>query len=144
MRNYEVIAQTASSTYTDTGLDPDARYRYEIRSLDADGHRSLNSDQVLHVVTEGGPFPPTDLQALAYGPTTVEVLWQRARPGYSTVAAYEVYRDGELLDTVDALSLMDEDLEPGTTYIYEVRSISLGGTVASEVRLTTSMTTPEN
>lgn len=144
MRDYEVVAQTESATYTDSGLEADALYRYEIRSLDGDGHRSLSRrSEVLRVLTAGGPFLPTELRALAYGPTIVEVLWERAQSGYSTVTAYEVYRDGELLDTVDALSLMDEDLEPGTTYTYEVRSIGRGAAGASEIGPTTTVTTPE-
>ena len=72
----------------------------------------------------------------------MEILWPRAESGDSFVSEYVVYRDGELIATVDALSLIDEGLVPGTTYTYAVRSSTSGGRIVSEGSVTTMVTTP--
>jgi chitodextrinase len=142
IRDGEVIARTDTPEFTDSGLDPDTLYHYRVRSLDSEGRRSLVNNQMLQVLTTGGPFLPERVDALAYGPTLVEVLWPRVDSGASYVTEYRVYRDGELIATVDALSLMDDGLVPDTTYTYAVRSSASGGAIVSEGSVTTVVTTP--
>ncbi len=142
VRNGEIVDQTSSSSsYTDTALEADTLYRYAVRSLDEDGNQSLPAIESLRVLTRGGPFLPEKVVALPYGPSTIEVIWPRAVSGATTVTEYQVFRDDIFIATVDALSLMEYEFAPATTYTYSIRSVGSRGN-ASEDEVTTTVTTP--
>jgi len=77
--------------------------------------RALNSSQ--------GPSRVESLTAAAYSGTAVEIFWNPASSSDSYIQAYEVRRNGELLNTVDARSYFEEGLNPSTSYVYEVTAV---------------------
>ena len=74
------------------------------------------------------PTVPGDLAATATGPTRVLVSWSASTDGVA-VAGYDVFRDGELVDSVDAstLSFVDAGLDPEGSYSYEVVASDAAG-----------------
>ena len=83
-----VIDQTSGNTYTVTELQAGTYYNYRVVSISDDGLRSWDSwSRSVTVLTAGGPFAPATVDAFAYGPSTVEVIWPRAE--YETTYASE-------------------------------------------------------
>jgi len=96
-------------------------------------HRFLNPVARITVTrmgdAAGGPGAITGLNGLAYSSSTVEIFWDRAESDTSTITGYEIFRDGELVDTRDALSFLDDGLAPGVEHTYEVAAIDADGNV---------------
>lgn len=63
---------------------------------------------------------------IAYGSRTIELFWSRVA-GQTSASHYELYRNGSLIETLDALSYMDRDVMPGTEYEYNIWSVSAVG-----------------
>lgn len=139
-REGAMIALVTERRYTDVGLAPDTAYGYEVTGIDENGRGSESS--YLTTVTAGGPFAPASVRALAYSPDTVELSWSRVVGNATCATAYEVYRDGTLIATVDALSLMEYELEPDTEYRYDVRSLAADGRRSADSAGATVRTPP--
>ena len=134
------IGQTTDTHYTLTGLEPDTPYySMEVVSFNADGQRS-EPVYAPSTATLGGPLAPMSAEALAYGPRTVELFWSRVEGNATPVERYDVYRNGELIDTVVSISYMDFDLNPDTEYTYTIRSVSADDVRSSEFVSTTVRT----
>jgi serine/threonine protein kinase len=84
--------------------------------------------------------PPTDLQASATSPQSVNVTWGAAG-GKAT--GYRVYRDGTRLGDRDSASTSysDTELKPSTQYSYTVSSVDASGH-ESPVSVASAVTTP--
>ena len=96
------------------------------------------------------PSAVDDLTASIYSVSTIELFWTSfQRSGDGQVAGAEIYRDGILLaETTQGRSYIDNTLEPGIEYSYEVRIINTLGDVGPAGNLimvnTTDRTTNVN
>lgn len=116
-------------------------HRNVLGDLEADGgysdinsavHRWLNPVARITVTrmdADGGEGPEaiSGLNGIAYSASSIEIFWDRASSSNSIVTAYEIYRNGRLVDTLDALSYFDDSLNADTAYEYEVRAIDSNG-----------------
>lgn len=68
------------------------------------------------------PSRPRGLVAEALDPNEVRLSWRPSRDEVG-VAEYTVYRDGEEVDTVEGTTYSDTEVEPETTYEYEVDAV---------------------
>ena len=89
------------------------------------------------------PLAPSDLRVSIYSDSTVEIFWTSAgNLGDGGFASAEIFRDGELLaSTQQFSSFIDNSLEPGVTYQYEVRltnSFGLSGPLSKTVSVDTN------
>ena len=66
---------------------------------------------------------PFDFRAVAAGPESAQLVWSAALGATS----YRVYRDRELIATVDKPLYLDGSLAAGTTYSYAVSSVGADG-----------------
>ncbi len=73
------------------------------------------------------PSAITGLNGVAYSTSSIEIFWDRATSSDSIVTAYDIYRNGTLIDTRDALSFFDDSLRAGVEYEYEVRAVDANG-----------------
>ena len=94
-------------------------------------------------VTSARAAPPTEpggLRVEVYSSTALELFWQRSRDPDGAVRGYEIRRDGELLDTRDALSYFVEGLAPGTDARFGVAAIDFDGerSAVAEIRASTA------
>ncbi|MGQ7846381.1 hypothetical protein ACUNV4_18015 [Granulosicoccus sp. 3-233] len=76
---------------------------------------------------------PGNLRYAVYSHTAAELFWDRASTDNGHVSGYEITRNGEVLDTRDALSLFIADLQPGTANEFTIASISSSGERSSSV-----------
>jgi len=82
------------------------------------------------VSSDSAPSVPGGLRSQIYSSTAAEVFWDAASDdGY--IAGYDVYRDGRLLGRFDARSLFQNDLIPGQTYVYDLRSVDNRGNTSA-------------
>lgn len=77
--------------------------------------------------TEGvnAPSIPGNIDYAVYSESAAEVFWDRVSNNGNFL--YEIIRNGETLGTFDALSLFDDDLQPGVTYTYSVTPMDSNG-----------------
>lgn len=116
-------------------------HRNVLGDLDANGgrsdinaavHRWLNPVARITVTRMGadggdGPTAVTGLNGIAYSASSIEIFWDRAASSDSVVTGYEIYRNGRLVDTLDALSYFDDSLDADTAYQYEVKAVDANG-----------------
>ena len=76
---------------------------------------------------------PGILRYAVYSHTAAELFWDRASTDTGYVSAYEISRNGEVLDTRDGLSLFVSYLQPGTENVFNVTAISSTGERSSSV-----------
>ena len=84
-----------------------------------------------------GPSRVPSLTATAYSSSSIEIFWEAASSD-SAIAGYEVRRDGQLLDSLDARSFFENTLSAGTSYRYEVRAIDINGNAGEYASVTVS------
>lgn len=91
--------------------------------------------------TGSGPSPVSNLSGLVYSRSAVELFWEPAVSADSTISAYEIKRDGELVETRDGTSYFNEGLSEDTEYTFNVRAIDANGN-ASEYQSVVLRTNP--
>jgi len=70
---------------------------------------------------------PANLRYAVYSQTAAELFWNRASTDSGYVSAYEISRDGVIIDTRDGLSLFMADLQAGVENVFTVTAISSTG-----------------
>ena len=122
-------------------LDPNGG----VSDINAAIHRWADPVASITVTMMGGdnadaPTAVADLNGQVYSRSALEIFWQPASSSNSNIIGYEVTRNGELVDTRDAQSYFDSELNADTEYRYEVRAIDANGNAgaAQSVTLRTS------
>ena len=100
------------NSYVHRWLNPVARI--SVRAIDGGDAGGDNG------VAAGGPSAVPSLTAQAYSSSAVEIFWDAAESADSTIAYYEVSRDGTVLDMFDGRSFFEEGLPAGTSFRYYV------------------------
>ena len=131
------------TSYSDTTVLAGATYSYQVRAMDAAGHRSTLSNTATVTTTDGvPPSQPTNLVATAAAYNRINLSWTASTDNVA-VTNYEIYRGGALLATVGAVtSYADTTVNPGTSYSYQVKAMDLAGN-RSTFSNTSSATTPQ-
>ena len=123
---YDVTSLVRGNGPTDIAListSPDAA---EFLSKEASQSAKFPVLEVTFATPPDGEAPtaPTDLSAQAAG-NNVDLDWTAATDNVS-VTNYEIYRDGQLIDTIDySTSYTDTTAMIGTSYEYTVRALDL-------------------
>ena len=82
---------------------------------------------VASVAVAAAPTTPGGLRVDVHSPAAAELFWRRSTDADGGVAGYEIRRDGELLDTRDALSYFTDSLADGRPYAFSVTAIDADG-----------------
>lgn len=131
----------ADSSYRDTEVEPDATYRYTVRSVARGPGGEIESADstplVVRARQQAAPVPPTGVVAVAVRNAAdsleVDVSWVIG--GEANLAGYNIYRSeqaeerGERLNPqlLAAASYRDMTVAPGKTYHYRVTAVNLAG-----------------
>ena len=123
------IGTATTAAYSDATVAPDVGYAYTVEAVDAAANRSAPSDPI--AVSTGDSEPPTvptGVTATAAGPNSVTLSWT-ASTDDRAVAAYDVFRDGTPVATVDApaTTYTDPQALSSTTYAYTVVAVDQAG-----------------
>ncbi len=115
LRNDTVIITQTELTYFDQ-LIPDGDYTYQVRAVYSSGTSSLSNSVSFNVEY---PYPPSNLQANVVD-DDVNLSWNAPTNGRVFVQ-YHIYRNDELLVSVDTNSYSDTNLQNGH-YEYYVQA----------------------
>ncbi|MFD9563323.1 glycosyl hydrolase family 18 protein [Streptomyces sp. NPDC059994] len=123
-----VVATAATPSATVTGLTPATAYGFAVRARDTRGNTGPQSAVVTATTTDPAsdptpPTAPTGLRSTGRTSTSVSLAWNASSDNVG-VAAYDVYRDGVLSQTLSAATptATVAGLTPATTYTFTVKA----------------------
>jgi uncharacterized repeat protein (TIGR03806 family) len=127
------VASVATTSYTDSNLNPETSYSYNVRAFD--GATSPNESALSGPATATTPAapvsdtaPPTvpaNLTGTALSTTQIRLTWSASTDAGIGVAGYYVYRDGATTPTATvngATTYTDGGLTANTAYSYTLRA----------------------
>ena len=126
-RDGALLSSVSTESFSQSNLD-DGTYLYEVASVNEYGE---SADRASISVNASAPEAPTDLRA-SFSGSSVVLSWSAV----SNASGYEIYRDGNLVASIDTHSFSQNNLADGT-YLYEVASINNYG--ISEARASVSV-----
>ncbi|WP_434163612.1 lytic polysaccharide monooxygenase [Bacillus thuringiensis] len=88
------------------------------------------------------PSIPNGFQAQKVTANSVELTWNSSTDNVG-VKEYQIFRNGEMIDTVPGTHFIDKKLQPSTEYSYTVKAIDAAGNVSKESTALTVKTTVE-
>jgi YVTN family beta-propeller protein len=137
------IGKTTNTSYLDAGLSPETDYKYQIGAVDR-ANWATNSDMIYistpaDIIDNTSPTTPTNLAATVMGPTQINLSWWASTDDVG-VLGYEVYRDGALFSTLNALLYANNELSANTTYEYKVRAYDASGKYSPYSNIITATT----
>ena len=159
VRNGAVIAQTTSTSYTDSTASANTKYTYLVQAVDGAGNTSKNSSskKITTPKSSGStpgdkqaPAAPSNLSATATSATQVNLSWSASTDqGGSGLAGYNVYRNGKSSQLNGSLltttTYGDGTVTAGTSYSYQVEAVDGAGNKSAKatVSVKTSGTAPQ-
>lgn len=134
IRNGSTIAQTSTTSYTDSSVQPSTLYQYQIMAYDAAGNTS-SASAIANVTTPQAPdteapTAPTNLTAVAVSASQINLTWDMSTDNIG-VTGYEVFRNGTLITSVTGTSFGDTGLTASTSYTYTVKAVDAAGNLST-------------
>jgi len=140
------IVPANSTSYTDTGLRPMAKYFYRVRVVGG-GDGKFGAERSITLPNDLiKPSAPENLVVTNITDTQISISWD-ASTDNDQVAKYEIYESSNLVNgAVTATSYTLSNLAPNTTYFINVRAVDARGNYsdfAGEALQVTTLT-PQN
>lgn len=130
--DFELIATTSQTSYSNSGLDFGTRYTYRVRATNSAGPSAYTAE-ISATTPIPPPAAPQDLVADFVSATEIALSWTDAS---DNEAGFQIERSlnavsGFALIATQAESLFaNASLTPGTQYFYRVRAFNSGGNSA--------------
>ncbi len=120
----------SAKSFTDTGLQEDTTYNYEIKLSNKAGDSP--SKKLAVKTLKAIPLPPTSLSVKSIWEDSVELLW---KDNSNNEDGFKIFRDSNLIFTTKANveSFKDTGLESGTSYVYMVKAFNESGDSTGDV-----------
>lgn len=122
------------------GLDRGTEYTVAVSAVDLFGNESERTSTTVTTDSEdtAPPEAPTDLQTPSKAKTSVDLAWSSASDvgEGSGIESYLVSVDGERYTEVNETTVSVTDLDPETSYTFEVRAIDGAGNPSEAVSTT--------
>lgn len=132
-RNGLLVASVSTTSYSDTGLAANTTYSYTVTARDAAGNSSAASSASGTTLAEAdtqAPTAPGSLTAQGVSESRIDLVWNASSDNVG-VTAYDIRRDGVLIDSVSMTSYSDTGLVASTNYSYEVIARDAAGNLSS-------------
>jgi hypothetical protein len=123
------IGTSMMPSYTDGTIEYGNTYQYYAQAFQktANGEAESEASGVVTVKPDDhfAPAVPVGVSAVP-GARSIDLVWQRNAE--RDFASYRIYRDGrKIAEGLTAPAYSDRDVQPGTTYRYEVSSVDTKG-----------------
>lgn len=126
-----LVANSTTSPYTVTGLSASTSYVFTVKAKDASNNISVSSNAVTVTTLAPDTEAPTTPSLSASGTTNVSTnLTFTGATDNIGVTAYEIYKDGALIATVNNSPYTVTGLSASTTYIFTVKAKDDAGNVS--------------
>ncbi|MFA7239535.1 MAG: fibronectin type III domain-containing protein [Sulfuricellaceae bacterium] len=124
------------TNWSAVGLTPATNYSFTIKACDTANNCSAESAAVTATTAAladtVAPSVPTNLNASAIGSSQISLNWSASNDN-NAVAAYKIYRNGNLLSTLSNItSYNDTGLPAKTTYSYAVAACDTAGNCSAQ------------
>jgi len=126
------VGTTATSAFTDTGLQPNTSYSYTVSAYDAAGNVSPLSQPASAMTLAPDTTPPsvpTNLVASNVTSVSATISWTASTDDVAVVG-YRVMRNGTLIGTSTQNSYNDTALAASTTYVYAAAAFDGSGNLS--------------
>ena len=143
-----LIATTAATSYSDTGLSPGQTYRYYVKAVDVAGNESSQSNTVTITTPSGGdtqaPSAPSILSWTDLTTNSVTLSWTSSSDNVG-VTGYALYNGSTdtTITTTSATSYVIAGLTPSTTYTYYVKAFDAAGNLSPASNTLQVVTAPD-
>lgn len=131
-RDGEQIADVSDASFMDADVVPSTTYHYTVRAYDYGDNASAHSEPLVTTTLPADTTPPsrpTGLTGEAPNASQVSLTWQPAHDDYG-VTGYTIVRRGQDIATVTGTTFTDSGLDPGRTYLYQIRAVDRAGNVS--------------
>ncbi len=126
-RNGTKVADSATTSYSDSGLTEQTSYSYSVRACDAAPNCS---EQTVSISVNTGEFVPDTTPPTVPGRPTGEALsqteislsWTASTDAEGVVDLYELRRNGRVIASINDTTYEDSGLSTATSYEYDVRA----------------------
>ncbi len=129
-RNGAQIADTSSTSYSDTGLSESTNYSYTVLAYDAVGNASAQSAAVIAktktFVDVAAPSVPAGLTATPISSSQIDLRWNASIDNVA-VTGYKIFRGGVQITVSAAANYSDRGLSASTNYSYTVLAYDAAG-----------------
>lgn len=126
-----LVANSTTSPYTVTGLSASTSYVFTVKAKDASNNISVSSNAVTVTTLAPDTEAPTAPSLSPSGTTNVSTtLTFTGATDNIGVTAYEIYKDGALIATVNNSPYTVTGLSASTTYIFTVKAKDDAGNVS--------------
>lgn len=126
-----LVANSTTSPYTVTGLSASTSYVFTVKAKDASNNISVSSNAVTVTTLAPDTEAPTTPSLSASGTTNISTnLTFTGATDNIGVTAYEIYKDGALIATVNNSPYTVTGLSASTTYIFTVKAKDDAGNVS--------------
>lgn len=127
-----------TTAFQDTTVNPNTTYSYTVQAFDAAGNPSGQSAP-LPVTTPPvpqdtePPSVPTNLRTTSTTPAAVDLAWDASTDNIG-VTSYTIYRDGNLLNSVNGTTTVYQDgtVAPNTSYTYTVEAFDAANNASGQ------------
>jgi len=137
-----LIKTQTGTSFSDTGLTQDTSYTYAVSAYDAAGNNSAEASISLKTQKAPDttkPSVPSSVIATPTSPTQITISW-KASTDNEGVTGYNIFRDGNQIDTVTTVSYQDTGLTPSTAYTYTVDAFDAAGNESNQSNQSTATT----
>lgn len=144
------VGTIGTTTYKDTGLNPDTNYSYYVKAYNANGLSAqsntitVKTDAITPPADTQSPTPPSNLKGAATT-TTIALSWTASTDNVG-VTGYKVYRNSTLISNTTTTNYTDSGLTASTTYSYYATAFDAAGNTSSKsnvLSITTSALPPD-
>jgi fibronectin type 3 domain-containing protein len=126
-----LVGSAEDTAFQDQGLEPGTVYTYRVSAVNGDGLESDRSApasaRTLDDVDPTPPPAPDDLGAQAVSPSQINLSWTAVQDPESGVSTYRIFRDEEVVGSTSSTSFSDTELQPITTYSYQISAVNGDG-----------------
>jgi len=127
-RDDKYIKYVLVTSYTNIGLDPGKEYCYTVRAKDFMGNESAQSNIACATTLpdQSPPSTPTNVSTVFFSPDRIGVTWDASMDNYR-VSGYHIYRDSNIINSVNGTSTSDTGQNDFTQYCYKISAYDVSG-----------------
>lgn len=145
LRNGQVYARTADTSYNDLNVEDQTSYTYAVRAVDTFGNVSDTSSPITvetpAAVDTEAPTTPGTLTATAFNDGPVRLEWG-ASTDNRQLEGYFVYRSGRIIASLEETDFIDRTAVSGQTYEYWIRAYDTARNLSSPTNTQTVTISP--
>lgn len=126
-RNSDLIGTTTATSFSDTTVEPDGIYYYQIAAVNGDGFESVLSAPLGNRPDTSPPSVPTGLTGLVLDANRADLAWNASTDPETGVDFYTILRNGTVIGTTAGTTFSDTTLSAAAAVSYQVTATNAQG-----------------